>query len=165
VEAHETLRIASELVQKDVREKVEGLVTEGLRRVFGRDERFYFEIEVKRGRMTAVPMIERTINGVPRSGEVRRCFGGGVADVTAFLLQIVFLVLTPATPRTFLADEPFRNVSRDFLPRVANMLEWLRDVTKIQFVIVTHQPEIAAVADREFKVTQNDAGASEMDVA
>jgi len=163
VAAQEVLRISAELMHKEVRSKIENIVTEGLRRVFGKKERFFFEIEVKRGRMTAVPMLEKVINGETRTGEIKRGHGGGVADITAFILNIVFLLLTPKTPRVFIADEPFKFVDREYLPQVAEMLKWLNEVTKIQFVIVTHQLELARAADKVFRVTQGKDGVSKVE--
>lgn len=69
--------------------------------------------------------------------------GGGVIDVAAFALRIAALAMSrPSLRPVLIMDEPFRFVSRDRRPRVRQLLESLSTELGIQFIIVTHHPEL-----------------------
>ena len=70
--------------------------------------------------------------------------GGGVVDVAAFAARLARLMLSrPARRRLLVLDEPFRFVSRDLRPRVRELMEMLSSEMEVQFVLVTHDPQLA----------------------
>ena len=85
--------------------------------------------------------------------------GGGVVNVAAFVLQVIVLALTkPKLAKVMMLDESFRNVSREYLSRVAELLKKLNKITGIQFILVTHKHELAEDADKIFEVKKDENG-------
>jgi DNA repair exonuclease SbcCD ATPase subunit len=79
--------------------------------------------------------------------------GGGAVDVAAFALRIASWSMTrPRTRNTIILDEPFRFLSADNQERASTMLKELSQRLGIQFIIVTHEPILAAYADKIFEV-------------
>jgi len=115
------------------------VVNHCLAAVFPDPYEFRIIIEEKSGRMEARCLLER--DGVSFD-PLTQC-GGGVIDIVAFALRVAALSLARPRPRQIIiADEPFRFVSRDYRPAVARMIEVLAERTGMQFVIVTHHPEL-----------------------
>ena len=157
------LRVVGELLQQKIKERVEKLVTMVLRGIFGPDYRFFLDIDHKRGQAVATPMIEFPFKGEMICAEVRDAKGGGIVNVTAFVLQVVVLSLSrPRLAKVMILDEVFKNVSREYLPKVAELLGTLSRITKIQFVLVTHKGEFAEAADKVFEVSKNEAGVTKI---
>lgn len=156
----DALRTIGELLRENVKAKVERLVTTALRSIYGREDyEFVLEFELQRGQMTATPMLRSRFREDVITVPVQDAHGGGIVNVVAFVLRVVVLVLTrPALQRVIVADESFRNVSREYLPRVADFLRSLHDITGVQVVMVTHQPEMIEAADRVYRVTKDGAG-------
>jgi DNA repair exonuclease SbcCD ATPase subunit len=81
--------------------------------------------------------------------------GGGAVDVAAFALRIASWSLqSPHTRNTIILDEPMRFVSEDLKDRASQMIKEVSEKLGIQFIIVTHEPKLAAYADRIFFVKQ-----------
>ena len=160
----DVLRIVGELLRERIRQRVETLVTMALRSVFGPDYRFWIEMSHKRGQAVAVPMVEFMFRGKEVSVPVQDAKGGGIVSVTAFVLQLVVLTLTrPKLERVMVMDERFRHVSREYLPKVAELLKKLSDITGMQFILVTHKDEFSENADRVFRVSKTDEGVTEIE--
>lgn len=156
----------SEAKKQEIAEKVEKLVTTGLRAIFEREDyRFAIEMELKRGAMTAKPVLYSAFgeegSGKTMPADIMEGHGGGVVDVVAFILQIVVLLALAKDMRlakVIVADEPFKCVSREYLLNVAEFLRRLNQSTGIQFVMVTHKPEFLEVAQGRFDVSLNAKG-------
>lgn len=127
--------------------KIEGIVSDGLRRVFGNDQ-LGLAIEKKetaRGNTYRLLIRKGEVVGNPMDS-----FGGGVQNVVAFLLRVILIKRFKLAP--FIAlDEQFSNVSSEYQPKVSEMLKVL---SKMGFTIfaVSHQPTITAAADRIYEV-------------
>ena len=77
--------------------------------------------------------------------------GGGVIDVASFAARVAFIFLS-GSKKLLIADEPFKFVSRKYLPKIPEMLKMLSDKLKMQFIIVSHIPDIIEGADNVIKV-------------
>jgi DNA repair exonuclease SbcCD ATPase subunit len=154
-DALDILRAYAELQEKVVRERVETIVTEGLQAVFERDDiEFAFEFALKRGQMTATPIIRTRSGKDVVETEATDARGGGVLDVAAFLLRCVMLVLIrPQPARVLILDETFKHLSRNHLPNAGELVKRMSDRLGIQIILVSHKDEFAEVADRVFDVT------------
>jgi DNA repair exonuclease SbcCD ATPase subunit len=133
------LQQVAQAVQQTAHERIASVVSKCLAAVFG-DEAYRFRIhfERKRGKTEARIVLERG----GREVDPMDAAGGGVVDVAAFALRVSCLVLSqPPRRRLIVADEPFRFVSAEYRPRVAEMVETLAGELEIQFLIVTHSPE------------------------
>jgi DNA repair exonuclease SbcCD ATPase subunit len=126
--------------------KIEGIVSDGLRRVFGNDDLgLYIEKkETARGCTYRLLVKKGETIGNPMDS-----FGGGVQNVIAFLLRIILIKRFKLAP--FIAlDEQFSNVSAEYQPKVSEMLKVLSKTMTI--FAISHQPTITAAADTIYQV-------------
>lgn len=79
--------------------------------------------------------------------------GGGAVDVAAFALRVAsWSMQHPRSRATIILDEPMRFLSTDLQPKASEMLKQLSDRLGIQFIIITHEEELAEEADRVFQI-------------
>lgn len=141
LQAQQIVQVVAESVQKSAHAQIASVVTRCLQAVFG-EEAYVFKIhfERKRGKTEARLVFER--DGQDR--DPLDATGGGVVDVAAFALRLACLVLTRPQRRQLLClDEPFRHLSREYRPAVRELLQVLAKEMHVQFVIVTHAPDLA----------------------
>ena len=127
--------------------KIEGIVSDGLHRVFGNDQLgLYIEKkETARGNTYRLLVRKGETTGNPMDS-----FGGGVQNVVAFLLRVILIKRFKLAP--FIAlDEQFSNVSSEYQPKISEMLKVL---SKMGFTIfaISHQPTITSAADTIYEV-------------
>jgi DNA repair exonuclease SbcCD ATPase subunit len=80
--------------------------------------------------------------------------GGGTVDVASFALRIAsWSMERPHTRNVIMLDEPLRFLSVDLQERASRMIKELSNKLGLQFIIVTHEEELAVYADKEFNVT------------
>lgn len=144
------LETYSEEEQESLRRRVEGLVSRGLSVIFG--EGYGFKVEVGQSRGQA----SMEFKVVTPEGERAplESHGGGVVNVVAFVLRVVIAALTPGISRTLILDEPFAQLSAEFLEPMGSFLRELVDATGLQLLIVSHEEEIAAVADKAYRIAK-----------
>jgi len=127
------------LFVKNAINTLENLTNYALRYVFG--DTYTFKINQKVSRNNSVCELTFTKNG--KSFNPINAMGGGVVDLVGFCLRIgVGSLHNPAVGRVFILDEPFKFVSKDYLPKVAELLEELSRENGFQFIIVTHLSEL-----------------------
>ncbi len=81
--------------------------------------------------------------------------GGSFAQVVAFVLRAFLTAMHPGHLRRILIlDEPFGMVSAEYRPRVAALIRTLADELDMQFLIVSHEPELAEAADVAYEVVR-----------
>lgn len=81
--------------------------------------------------------------------------GGGAVDVAAFALRVAsWSMQHPRTRSVIVLDEPMRFLSTGLQPKASEMLEQLSKRLGLQFIIVTHEEELADEADQVFEVSQ-----------
>ena len=138
MEAHQLIQDVAQTIQQECHSKIATVVTRCLEAVFEEDAyQFTMRFEQKRGRTEAELLLTR--NGMEI--DPMTAAGGGIVDVTAFALRLVSLILMrPTLRRVFVADEPFRFLSKTYRPRVRQLIETLADEMDIQFIMVTHDP-------------------------
>jgi len=81
--------------------------------------------------------------------------GGGAVDVASFALRIAaWSMQSPRSRPVLVLDEPFRHLSTDLQSRAGAMLRQISKKLHMQMIIVTHEEELEACADRLFEVRQ-----------
>jgi DNA repair exonuclease SbcCD ATPase subunit len=138
-QAQQLVQEVAQHVQQQVHNRIAGVVSRCLKAVFDEPYEFKIHFERKRGRTEARLVFVRDGEEiVPMQGS-----GGGVIDVAGFALRLACLVLArPAVRRLVVLDEPFKFVSSEYRERVRDLLETLSEEMGIQFVMVTHIPEL-----------------------
>lgn len=139
-EAQVILQQIAEGVQKNVHRKISTAVTKCLNAVFA--DKYVFEIRFERKRGRTEAKLIFICNGVEVLNPLHEDSGGAL-DIASFGLRVAALVLAiPKRRQLLIMDEPFKFVSQNKRHHIRNMIETLADELGIQFVIVTHMPEL-----------------------
>ncbi|MHA1592372.1 MAG: hypothetical protein ACTSUP_07875 [Candidatus Heimdallarchaeaceae archaeon] len=152
LEARDIMSAVGIISQEEIKNVIETLVTQALQGVFG--DSYSFELDDKIAHNKPETDFYVVINGKKRS--LRDELGGGVVDVISFVLRIVlWAIASPRTEAVLGYDEPLKFVSQDKLPFCAEMIKKLSEMLGLQFVIVTHESQLAEAADSLFHVEQS----------
>ncbi len=140
--------------QADTQRRIETLVTQGLRMIFGEDLSFHLVSTVRAKRPEVDLVVRSTLdNGTVVDTDVLDARGGGLAAIVGFLLNVVLLLLTQPRDAPLLLDETFAHVSAEYEPRVAEFLRQLVDHTGVQIIMVTHSDAYTDLADVRYRFT------------
>ncbi len=138
----ESLHLAqcvAEQVQTQAHAQITGVVNRSLQAVFDEPYIFKIKLEKKRNRTEAALVFER--NGL--DVDPLTASGGGVVDVAAFALRLSCLMLSrPKVRRILILDEPFKNLSKEYRPRLRQLLTALCDEMQVKILMVTHMKEL-----------------------
>ena len=79
--------------------------------------------------------------------------GLGVADVIGFALRIALLVLyKPKVRPVLFLDEPFRNLSMDYVSNASKFMKQVAQELGIQLVLITHNTEFISDAEQVIRL-------------
>ena len=142
------------LKEDEIKLKIDKVITKGLRAIFP-DEVFdsQLDFDVKKGQAVAEPKL---ITGELKT-DIVNADSGGVANVVGFLYQL--LVLAQKKPRQkqiIFADEPFKNLSKEYLEATGEFIRMLADRLGMQIVLITHQEELKDIGDVVYRFTKVD---------
>jgi len=149
------LRKLAMVKEQVLRERLDNVVTRGLQLIFGSGYKSKMEFGIKRGQAVIIPKIVTEVNGIELEADIEDAHGGGLVNIVSVIYQILVLSLVkPAQRRLLFLDEPFANVSEDYLESAAEFVRQLNEKLGIQIVLITHRNQIAEVADKvyEFKL-------------
>ena|SRR5271157_1592110 len=147
IKAVGTLDRCIQIVSSNGIGKIEGLVSDGLRRIFGKDDLGLVVEKRETARGNTYRLLVQKGNTI---GNPMDSFGGGVQNVVGFLLRIILIKRFKLAP--FIAlDEQFSNVSAEYQPQVSRMLKTLAGLGFTIFAI-SHQPTITSAADIIYEV-------------
>lgn len=160
-EAKDALLVVAAAAQQRAKTKIETLVTSAIRSVYDRNFSFELKFKESRGRSTAIPIV--------REGEVeydaKGDLGGGMVDIISFALRIVIWAMQRERTRSrpfMVLDEPMKFVGHgELMDRAAVFMKSISRRLGIQFVIMTHEPQLADVADRSWR-TRHTNGKTEV---
>lgn len=153
VKAQATIDKMTQIISSKGIGKIESIVTGGLKLVFGKGTSLV--IEKKDGaRGTNYKILIKKGDTI---GDPFDSFGGGVVNVASFLLRVIMIKRFHLQKSLFL-DESFNNVSKEYLPKVSELLQTLTNDHKFQITAVTHQPELALAADKVYQVSEGQDG-------
>lgn len=152
----------SEEARARVKVHVEQTVTAALQAVFGKDLRFEILLRDVAGQTAAEWRVVGTMEGQEVSGDPEEARGGGVSDVVSLALRLAVLELARPRPEgPILLDEPAKHVAVEHRAALGEFLRAYAQRTGRQIILVTHFEELAALADRAYRVEQHD-GVSEV---
>lgn len=141
---------AAEITQEKLAIHLSDLVSLALKTVFKDPYKFKVDFISKRG------STECDLLFVDEKGNeyqpLNSC-GYGAADVASFALRVAYHSLGN-TRSALVFDEPFRQVAVDLMDKVSELVKSLSKELTLQFIIITHNKELAGCADRGFAVTQ-----------
>ena len=138
----EALLVAQNVAQQTQEEleyQLSNLVTNALASIFEDPYTFRVEFEIKRGKTEALLLFSKNGEDI----DPLTASGGGVVDVASFALRLSsYLISAIRPPALMILDEPFRFVSEDYQPAVAELVEEMSTKLGIQFIIVTHESNL-----------------------
>ena len=153
---HEKLRwvfteVARE-TQKEIKDRIENLITLAIRSVFDREFTFKIDLQNKNNRVYAVPTI---IDGEHEFTDIKEDLGGGMIDIISLAFKIVLWSLeSPKKRNIFIVDEPFRFTGK-LVKKAGYMLKYLSKELNFQVIMVSHDDELIDICDRVYGVTHN----------
>lgn len=137
-EAQALAQHVAQQVQSQAFSKISSLVTRCLE-VFAEPYTFSIKLERKRGKVEAYLLFLKDGMEV----DPLTAAGGGCVDVAAFALRLACLCLKrPAARKLLVLDEPFKNPSEEYMPRIRALLEILSRELKVQILLVTHEAQL-----------------------
>lgn len=143
------VQVVAEQTQKKIEYHISNLVTMALASVFPDPYEFALRFTQRRNKTEAdLIFIKNGNEGVPDD-----MAGGGTLDVASFALRVAIWSIKP-TRNVLILDEPGKFISRDLQMKFSKMIKHLSEKLMLQFVIVSHIPEITDSSDRVFRVNK-----------
>lgn len=138
-ESQRIIQTIATTIQEQAHSKIAAVVSKCLETVFDEPYQFKITFERKRGKTEArLTFLRDGLELDPLTAS-----GGGVVDVAAFALRLACLVLSvPKKRRTLILDEPFKFLSKNYRSNIRKMLLSLSEEMSVQFIMVTHIPEL-----------------------
>jgi DNA repair exonuclease SbcCD ATPase subunit len=133
--------------------KIEGVITEAVRLIYGDTYRVELSYSVKNNRSCLeIEMVRET-----PAGEVRRDmggFGGGMADTISVPLRLMVLIGSKQTDKVCILDECWKHMDLDRVELVGKFLRLLSDKLGMQIIMCSHHDKIRDFADRTYEVSE-----------
>jgi DNA repair exonuclease SbcCD ATPase subunit len=146
----ELLLKASETARGLVKEKVENLVTLALSAITGESYKFGMSLIQHAGNWS-VEFSVTNPSGV--TVDPLHSAGGGIVDICSMALRIAILEMyEPRIEGPILLDEDFKFLSKDYVRPALDWIKMLIEKTGRQIILVTHEPLLAAGANKVFEV-------------
>lgn len=149
------IQATSKVMYDNLSIKLGNVITEGLALIFP-ESSYRFEVKFVERRNT----IETDLFLVDDAGNVYdpvNDVGGGVADLIALLLRMVYITLSPYENVLF-ADEPLKFINRGRIPIAAKFIQKICQEFRLEMVAVTHIPEMVEVSNSAYEITKTSAG-------
>jgi DNA repair exonuclease SbcCD ATPase subunit len=149
-EAREIIRKVGMETQQQLQYNITDIVSLALDSVFDNPYKFSCDFVQRRQKTECDLYFEREGNRI----DPLTASGVGAVDVASFALRIAsWSMANPRTRNTIILDEPFRFLSEDHQEQAGLMLKEISKKLGIQFLVVTHNPILAEVADRTFNIS------------
>jgi len=145
-EAVSVINIVGVMANDDSKNIIEGIVTEALQLVYDESFSFIIDTRIQRGQPESYLSVKIGENEYSLRDEE---LGGGVIDVVSFTLKVTMWAISdPQVDNTLVLDEPLRNLDSERLTKMGMIIKKLSDSLGIQFLIVTHEPQLAEAANK-----------------
>ena len=141
------VQTVAEQTQKKIEYHISNLVSMALASVFPEPYEFALRFVQRRNKTEADLLFMKDGN----EGDPVDISGGGALDVASFALRVAIWSIKP-TRNTLILDEPGKFISRDLQEKFSGMIKHLSTKLGIQFIIVSHVPEIQESADKVFEI-------------
>lgn len=139
----------SESIRQKLKDKLESLVNMALQQVFSDKEMKFMIVANPTKANLHYDLYLKTDGNITTLYDSK---GGGVLDVITLALRISYLrMLKGSLRQTMFLDEPFKNLDS---VRLLLALDWLKNISElmeIQFIIITHIPELIEMVENSFE--------------
>jgi len=135
--------------------KIEEVITEALRMIYGPKYKIDMTYSVKNNRSSLeVEVVHQTVDGDVRRGI--EGFGGGVADTISVPMRLMVVVGSNQTDRVCFLDECYRHVDPERIELVGRFIYTLCEELGFQVFLCSHHEPLRLEADRAFRVSSVD---------
>lgn len=161
------LQEASTFSRLKMKQDIEHVVSHALKDVFEDPTMgFVIEYDSSHNKVIANFFLTKQVDDQTIQLDILEECGGGVADVVSLAIRVVLLLYhSRNVAKILLLDEACTSIS-NFSGEVLNNLgKWLKMVSEkfdIQIILVTQKSELAAFADKSFKVEMGHEGYSKV---
>lgn len=157
------LQKLSEKQRQQACKKLEELCTFALQYSLSTNYEMDIELSKFRGKPSADVYIKKIDSGIrtsPIDGN-----GGGVIDIVSIALRFVTMqVHEPFIDGPIILDEPYKMVSKDFIPMISEFMKKLSNDFGRQIILSTHN-EFLSQVDNQIKVSMGANNESEVSVS
>lgn len=145
----ELLSFVQQVTKQKTKNSFERLVTYALKFIYS--ENYHFELEFgRRGNLSEINFNVKTPD-CKEAHDPLDTSGGGVLDILSLALRICLIELTrPKIEGAIILDEPFKHLSKEYLPKAEAFLEAITKKIGRQIILITHKQEL--VDNAEFKI-------------
>lgn len=151
-EARRRIIAAVGVAQETFKKEIDSLVTLVLKSVFHRNFEFDLQFINRENKVECIPVLKEGENISDPKDEL----GGSTRSLIGFAMRIIIWTLKhPRTRPLFILDEPFTKLGKGLMRQAAEMLTQISSKLGVQFVLITHEPELAKSADRTFYVNHD----------
>ena len=151
IKARNIFQVAAKLTQQQLSEKISLIVSNALNAVFFDPYNFLIDFVERRNTTECDLLFEK--NGNKRD-PLSSC-GFGAADIASLALRVAYWKLQDDSRNVLILDEPTRALSKEKQKYASMMLKSLSQIGEgLQFIIVTHNKDLADSADKVFRITQ-----------
>ncbi len=151
---NDALLLLSSKVLGTSTEKIDRLVTAGLRLVFD-DQAVEFRTKVDRKRGKAQVVFEVICNGV--EAPPTEAYGGGLIVVIGVLLRVV-TILVLKQRRLLVLDESLSMLSVQYIPGASRLLNKLAEDLDFDILMISHQELFAEHASKHYEARRGTKG-------
>jgi DNA repair exonuclease SbcCD ATPase subunit len=141
--------------RNSIKERVESIIGEALRMVYGNNYALQVDYAVKNNRSTVdFRVVKKT-----KDGDVVRGIegvGGGVADTISLPLKLVVLRSTPNADKVLLTDEAGKHIDLERVERFADFIRLVSKKLGVQVIMCTHHEALVNHADVVYRVINHD---------
>lgn len=149
-------------VQGEFKGEVDKVVSMAVRSLF--DENYRFDLEIKTGgqSLQCRPVIWEKVEEDEHEFTPEDDMGGSILDPIALAMRVTLQQYDPEPTRaTLWLDEPMKNVGKgELLMRAGALIAEISHGLSIQIIIITHEPELAEIADRAWRIERRKNGRS-----
>jgi len=144
--ARTVIQKVAEETQKVLEFQISNLVSTAIEAIFPNPYRFELRFIQRRNKTEADLIFIKNGN---ETDDLLNSAGGGVADIASFALRIAFWSIRKTRP-FMLLDEPGKFLSRNLQANFSLFIKELSTSLKLQFLMISHIPEVGHSADRVF---------------
>lgn len=144
---------AIDVIHRYSKTELETILNVALQNIFY-DKRYSVKIELedKRGKSLTFLLVDSTISDEePIESDIRNEVGGGVRVVVSFIVQIFYILSKHAYP-VILLDEPFTQISADYIDPFFAFIKALIQEKDMMVVIITHVDEFRHYANMSYRI-------------
>ena len=133
--------------RRNVKKKVEDLITSCLHEVFDDSYSVEFEYGMKRAKTSVeVFSVRKCEDGLVVKREIDG-IGGGLADAISLPLKLIVLLNDSGLERNFIIDEPGKHLSINHVPKFAHFLKTISQKLGVQIIMLSHHTCMDLFAD------------------